>query len=220
MALRAVLPSRDVRYAARGPALVLARGSTPKRIVAPADASRLNSLTEPMRPGASPPSGGRAEGAVRPNAALIERFYSALDRHDAGRMVACYAPDAVFSDPVFGSLDAAGVAAMWHMLCARGKDLRVVVSDVAADENAGRAHWVATYTYSATGRRVVNHIDTTFAFRDGLILRHDDRFDLPRWLRQALGFKGVLLGWLPPVQRAVRVQAAKALADWRARPPG
>ena len=116
---------------------------------------------------------------------------------------------------MFRALDAAGVAAMWRMLCARGKDLAVVASDIEADDSAGRAHWVATYTYSATGRRVENRIDAAFAFRDGLIARHVDRFDLWRWLRQALGVKGALLGWLPPVQGTVRAQAAKALGRWR-----
>ena len=66
----------------------------------------------------------------------------------------------------------------------------------------------------------MNRIDATFALRDGLIRRHHDSFDLWRWLRQALGFKGVLLGWLPPVQHATRMQAARALADWRMRPTG
>jgi ketosteroid isomerase-like protein len=161
-----------------------------------------------------------ADRAPHPNVALIERFYSALGRRDATMMIACYAPDATFSDPAFPALDAAAVAAMWQMLCARGKDLAVVASGIDADEGTGRAHWVATYTYSATGRRVENRIDATFAFRDGLIVRHEDRFDLWRWLRQALGAKGTLLGWLPPVQRAVRGQAAKSLAEWRARSAG
>jgi len=158
-------------------------------------------------------------GASHPNAALIERFYAALARRDPESMIACYAPDATFSDPVFPGLDAAGVAAMWRMLCARGKDLRVVASDIAADSAAGRARWVATYTYSATGRLVENRVDASFVFRQGLIARHDDRFDLWRWMRQALGLKGMLLGWLPPAQRAVRGQAAETLADWRARNP-
>ena len=158
-----------------------------------------------------------AGGAPHPNAAMIARFYDALARHDAATMIACYAPDATFSDPVFPALDAEGVAAMWQMLCARGKDLEVVASDIDADAGAGRAHWVATYTFSATGRRVENRIDARFTFRDGRIVRHEDRFDLRRWLRQALGWKGALLGWLPAVQRATRSQAAKALADWRAR---
>jgi ketosteroid isomerase-like protein len=150
-----------------------------------------------------------------PNAALIERFYAALARRDAPAMIACYAPDATFSDPVFGVLDAAGAAAMWNMLCTRGKDLAVVASEIEADAAIGRARWVANYTYSATGRHVENRIDAAFMFRDGLIVLHEDRFDLWRWLRQALGVKGALLGWLSPVQQQVRVQAAKALADWR-----
>ena len=160
------------------------------------------------------------EASKHPNAELIRRFYAALARRDAATMIACYAPDATFSDPVFPALDAPGVAAMWQMLCARGKDLHVVASEVEADASAGHAHWVATYPYSATGRRVVNRIDATFAFRDGLIVRHDDRFDLWGWLRQALGLKGVVLGWLTPVKRAVQAQAARALAEWRARQPG
>ena len=97
--------------------------------------------------------------AAHPNAALIGRFYAALGRRDADAMIACYAPDVTFSDPVFPSLDAAGVAAMWRMLCARGRDLAVEASGIGADATSGHAHWDATYTYSATGRRVINRID-------------------------------------------------------------
>ena len=147
--------------------------------------------------------------------ALIQAFYAALGRRDADAMIACYAPDVRFSDPVFTDLDAAGAAAMWRMLCSRGKDLAVVASGISADATTGRAHWVATYTYSATGNPVVNRIDATFAFRDGRIVRHQDSFDLYRWARQALGLKGALLGWLPPVQNAIRRQAAGTLAAWR-----
>jgi ketosteroid isomerase-like protein len=160
---------------------------------------------------------GASAGAA--NAATIERFYAALGRRDAEAMLACYAPDVRFSDPVFPDLDAAGVAAMWRMLTSRGKDLQVVASDIAADATTGRARWVATYTYSANGRRVENRIDATFAFRDGRIVRHQDRFDLYRWARQALGPLGALLGWLPPMQRVIRRQAAAALAAWQKKNP-
>lgn len=154
---------------------------------------------------------------LHPNATLIKRFYEALGQHDAAAMLACYAPDVRFSDPVFPRLDAAGAATMWRMLCARGKDLRVVASGIDADDARGKAHWVATYTYSATGRGIVNEIDAMFAFRDGKIVRHDDRFDLHRWAMQALGVSGLLLGWAPPMQNAIRSKAAKALASWRAK---
>ena len=150
------------------------------------------------------------------NAALIASFYAALNRRDADAMIACYSPAVRFADPAFGALDAAGVAAMWRMLCERGKDLAVVASNIEADDATGRAHWHATYTFSTTGRHVENEIDATFEFRDGLIVQHRDRFNLYRWARQALGLKGWLIGWLPPVQHAIRVQALRGLAAWRA----
>jgi len=120
-----------------------------------------------MRP-ESPAAAAEATPAAAANAALIVAFYAALGRHDPEAMLACYAPDVRFSDPVFPDLDAAGVAAMWRMLCSRGKDLAVVASNVAADDATGRAHWVATYTYSATGHRVENRIDAPGRLGDHL----------------------------------------------------
>jgi ketosteroid isomerase-like protein len=152
--------------------------------------------------------------AAAANAALIERFYAAFARRDASDMLACYHTDVTFSDPVFPALDAKGVATMWTMLCERGKDLELVASDIAADAATGRAHWIAHYTFSGTGRRVTNRIDASFGFRDGLIVRHVDRFNLWRWAAMALGAKGALLGWLPPVRNAIRAQAAAALAAY------
>ena len=48
--------------------------------------------------------------------------------------------------------------------------------------------------------------------RDGRIARHEDRFDLYAWSRQALGVPGMLLGWAPLVQNRIRRQAGAALA--------
>jgi ketosteroid isomerase-like protein len=158
--------------------------------------------------------------AAEKHAALIRDVYAALGARDAAAMGACYSDDATFSDPVFPALDAEGVRAMWAMLCARGKDLEVDVTDVVADEGSGAARWTARYTFAATGRPVVNEIASTFAFRDGRIVRQIDRFDLWRWSRQALGAKGLLLGWTPFLTRAVQHQAARSLAQWRARAPG
>jgi ketosteroid isomerase-like protein len=148
------------------------------------------------------------------NAARIERFYAAFAERDPAGMLACYHPAVTFSDPVFPALDARGVAAMWTMLCERGKDLQIVASGIAADATTGRAHWVANYTFSATGRKVTNRIDAAFEFREGLIFRHVDSFNLWRWSAMALGAKGVFLGWLPPVQSAIRAQAARALVAY------
>lgn len=151
------------------------------------------------------------------HSAVLHRFYQAFARRDAAAMVAEYHPEVVFSDPAFGELDAAHVRAMWRMLCERGKDLVVEHSGVAVDGDSGRAHWEAHYTFSGTGRKVHNVIDATFRFADGKIIRHDDRFDMWRWTRMALGPVGTLLGWTPIVKGGVRRKANAQLAAWMAK---
>lgn len=150
------------------------------------------------------------------HAELIRRFYSAFQQRDAEGMVACYAPDVRFSDPVFPDLVGEQARQMWRMLVARGKDLRVEFRDISADGSGGRAHWEAWYTFTATGRPVHNVIDAEFRFANGRIAEHRDRFDLYRWARQALGATGLLLGWTPFVQGRIRRQAARALEVYRA----
>lgn len=151
-----------------------------------------------------------------PNADLITHFYTAFQQLDADTMATCYAADVRFSDPVFSGLRGAEAGDMWRMLCKRAEDFSLTFDSVHADDHAGSARWVATYRFSATGRQVVNHIQARFVFRDGLIVEHRDHFDLWRWARQALGAKGLLLGWAPPVQGAIRRQAARGLAQFRA----
>jgi ketosteroid isomerase-like protein len=154
---------------------------------------------------------------MHPNHAVVETFYSCFARRDWAGMAACYHPEVEFSDPVFTRLKGQEVGDMWEMLCKRGKDLEIEFRVLRGDDSGAAAHWDARYTFSGTGRKVHNSIAAEFEFRDGKIVRHRDRFDLWRWTRMALGLKGVLLGWLPPVQNAVRAQAARGLAEFRAR---
>ena len=143
--------------------------------------------------------------------ALITRFYQAFQQLDASGMAACYTDDVVFSDPVFGQLRGKDAADMWRMLTSRAKDFSLTFDQVQADGQRGSAHWVATYVFSQTGATVVNDIQARFVFRDGKICEHHDHFDLWRWSRQALGTKGLLLGWTPLVKNAIRAQAKKGL---------
>ena len=152
----------------------------------------------------------RPGGPLHPNAVLLDSFYRAFQRRDAAPMAGCYAPHATFRDPVF-ALEGAQVGAMWRMLCERGTDLRIEFGDIEADDATGSARWSAWYTFSGTGRAVHNRISATFAFEGGRIVRHADDFDLHRWAAQALGLKGLLLGWTPLVQGAIRKNAARAL---------
>jgi ketosteroid isomerase-like protein len=151
------------------------------------------------------------------NVELIERFYSALSARDGAAMARCYGPQATFEDPAFGKLDAGDAGAMWRMLTSRADDLTVEVSEIDADDEAGSARWVAQYTFTQTGRPVVNDIRASFRFDDGLISEHRDRFDWWRWARQALGPPGLLLGWNPLFHNAVRTKALGTLAEFRER---
>lgn len=151
---------------------------------------------------------------MHPNARLIETFYTSFQKRDAEGMVACYHPDVRFSDPVFHELVGARACAMWRMLCKRAKDLEIEFRDVQADDKTGSAHWEARYLFSATGRNVHNVIDAKFEFEGGKIVRHADTFDLWRWAGMAMGAKGKLLGWLPPVQQAIHKKAMGGLAEF------
>ena len=126
-------------------------------------------------------------------------------------MAACYTADATFSDPVFRNLRGPRVGAMWRMLCERAADLRIEASGIEASGERGSARWEAWYTFTTTGRPVHNRIEAAFRFRDGRIAQHTDTFDLSAWSRQALGMKGLLLGWTPLVQNAIRAQAMRGL---------
>ena len=155
--------------------------------------------------------------AAHPNAQVIESFYKAFQSRNTDGMVACYADDIWFSDPVFRDLRGPRVGAMWRMLGARSTTLELEFRDVAADDTTGRAHWEARYVFSATGRKVHNIIDARFELKGGKIVRHADSFDLWKWAGQALGLKGKLLGWAPPVQNAIHNTAMTGLADYEAK---
>ena len=105
---------------------------------------------------------------------------------------------------------------MWRMLTGRADDLEIELREHESDGDRGTARWIARYTYSQTGRPVVNDVRARFRFADGLIAEHDDEFDLYRWERQALGPVGTLLGWTPMLKGAVRRRARAALDEFMA----
>jgi ketosteroid isomerase-like protein len=150
---------------------------------------------------------------------LIERFYAAFDRKDGDAMAACYALDARFSDPVFGELRGAEPGAMWRMLTAQARDLRIELSEHATDAagETGSARWIAHYTFTQTGRPVTNDVRARFRFAGGLIAEHDDEFSFHAWARQALGTSGLLLGWTPLLRAKVRRSARASLDGFMAR---
>lgn len=147
---------------------------------------------------------------------LIEEFYGGFAALDAETMLSCYHEDVVFSDPVFGSLKGNEVKAMWRMLLANSNDLSVRFSNIKADDTGGSAIWKARYFYSKTNREVKNNVVATFEFKDDLIIRHTDSFDLYEWTKQAFGISGLLFGWTPYMKAAIRKKALASLKKYQA----
>jgi ketosteroid isomerase-like protein len=145
---------------------------------------------------------------MNPNQQLIEKFYTAFQQLDAQTMKSCYSDNPIFNDPVFGILEGEEVGAMWEMLCKNARDFSLTYSNIQLlDEEYATCHWVASYTFSKTGRKVVNRIKAHVRIQDGKITEHSDLFDLWKWSRQALGLPGWILGWSGYLKNKIRINA-------------
>ena len=148
---------------------------------------------------------------MKANEQLMTKFYTAFQRLDYKTMQACYHDEAVFNDPVFGLLDATQVRAMWEMLCKRAVDFSLEFSNTVSEDEYGTCNWTATYTFSKTGRKVVNVVKSYMKFADGKIIEHSDAFATWKWSKQAFGLKGWLLGWTNFMLKKIRRMARKNL---------
>jgi len=146
----------------------------------------------------------------------VERFYSAFNGLDAEVMTNCYHDNIIFEDPAFGQLKADRAKAMWQMICAsqKGKSFRVKCLHVHRENGIVKADWEAFYTFSKTGRSVHNKIKAQFEFKDGLIIKHIDHFNLHKWAWQAFGLKGWLIGKFPFFKNQLQRQTNNALDNY------
>ena len=146
------------------------------------------------------------------NEALINKFYSAFQQKDYRTMNSCYSDDIVFYDPAFELLRGDEAKCMWEMLCKNAANFSLTYGNITKlDDEYYTCDWVATYTFSKTGRKVVNSIKANMRFANGEIVEHSDAFSLHKWSSQALGFAGKLFGWNSFFQRKIKNQAKRNL---------
>ncbi|MEO5683165.1 MAG: nuclear transport factor 2 family protein [Chitinophagaceae bacterium] len=151
------------------------------------------------------------------NQQIIQRFYTAFQQMDYKTMQDCYSEEPVFSDPAFGLLQGREVKAMWEMLCKNATNFSLSFSNIRLlDEEYATCDWIATYTFSKTGRNVINIVKAHMRIQDGKITEHTDKFDMWKWSRQALGMPGLLLGWSNFIQGKVNKNARKSLEKFMA----
>ncbi len=127
-------------------------------------------------------------------------------------MSSCYHEQVHFSDPVFPDLAGESAKGMWKMLCSRSNDLRLEFKLGPAKENGIEVNWLASYTFTKTGRPVKNRVKSHLLVANGKIISHRDHFSFWRWSSQALGLAGIVLGWSPFLKSRVRREAARGLA--------
>ncbi len=149
---------------------------------------------------------------MKTNKELIIKFYSAFQKLDYMGMNSCYSEGIVFFDPVFELLKGDEAKYMWEMLCKNARDFSLTYGNILElDEEYCTCDWVATYTFSKTGRKVVNKIKANIRFADGKIIEHSDAFSIHKWSKQALGLPGELFGWNSFFQRKIKNQARRNL---------
>ena len=113
-------------------------------------------------------------------------------------MNSCYSDDIVFSDPAFGLLKGEEVKYMWEMLCTNAKDFSLTFSNIQLqDEEYATCNWIASYTFSKTGKKVVNRIKAFMKLKDGKIIEHSDAFRLSTWAAQPLTVDYLLTTQVP-----------------------
>jgi hypothetical protein len=102
------------------------------------------------------------------------------------------------------------VQSMWSMLLRGSKDLTSTYKIVEVSDTSATVDWEAHYTYSATGRKVVNNVRSVMQIENGLIVKQIDTFDLSKWTGQALPpVVAQVFAWFPDL--TIRRLAMKTL---------
>jgi len=145
---------------------------------------------------------------------IATRFYTAFQQKNAEVMVENYHPQLEFQDPAFGNLSYSQTSAMWKMLCESAKDLKIEFEVLKAEEDYVETKWIANYNFSKTNRQVKNEIIAQMRIEDGLVIKHIDLFNLHKWAKQALGFKGFLLGGSSFFKKKLHIQTGRQLEKY------
>ena len=147
---------------------------------------------------------------------ILTKFYTAFANADAPTMCECYDSDIQFQDPVFGVLKGSDVCTMWKMLIGKSNGrIKIEFSNIKADEYRGYATWIATYPFSKTKRTVINTVRSEFQFKNGLIFKQTDNFDIYKWSKQAFGWTGYLFGWTGFFKRKIQENALVSLKKYK-----
>lgn len=125
---------------------------------------------------------------------IVRDFERAFNRQDVAALVACFTPDATYTDMFFGPhTGTAALRAMFERMFREGRDYTWTMDMVVQSEDTAAAEWTFGYVVTdaiprSAGRRVRFRGMSLFELEDGRIARYREYFDEGLALLQ-LGFK-------------------------------
>lgn len=142
------------------------------------------------------------------SAAVVIRFFESYQKNDWQNMARCYHDKASFSDPIYPDLREESIVYLWFSRLAARRVVDLQYRVLFADDRKAQVEWSGLSPLH--GKSVQIKGLSTFALWDATIVRQVDEFSFVQWSRQALGWKGWLLGSLrfyqARVQRSARSQ--------------
>jgi SnoaL-like domain len=134
---------------------------------------------------------------VRMNWTLVEQHFKAIQARDADAILAAYAPDCRVEHPLIGHMSKEQFARALRTFMGQTPDYRLDFQINHAGAHQVEAEWTLEHQFHLTGRRIQLCGTTTYVLAANSISRQIDRFDRRVWSRQALGFTGLVLAYVP-----------------------
>lgn len=143
---------------------------------------------------------------------IMEQFYDAFSRRNPADMNCFYTNNIYFSDPIFGLLDGDKVKEMWKFMCANTLELSLLHRNFSdRGDHYFTYEWVANYRFLPTGKKVLLKAKAYMKIENGEIIEHSDAYSFYKWVRQAYGIPGWLLGWSSVFKKRVRKKMLKQI---------
>ncbi|MGB0885830.1 MAG: nuclear transport factor 2 family protein [Chitinophagales bacterium] len=148
------------------------------------------------------------------NETIVKNFFEAFQKLDSKTMNSFLAKNISFDDPAFGKLNGDEVKYMWQFLTKNAKNFSLEFEIISTTKNKLEAKWTAHYTFSATGNKVVNHVNSSFTIKNDKITNHKDEFDLKKWAKQALGKAIGIFGPSFLLKKGIQAQSKQLLKKY------
>jgi hypothetical protein len=180
------------------------------------DSTKIEARPSPRRSQA-----GRSEAFSIDHASFrqAQRLFTAAQAKNVEKIMRCYAPDAVLLNQLAGRLTGDDIRKAWEALFREALEFDLQYRVETAGFDGAIVAWTLRCTSSRSLRRFCLPGTTLLTFAAAGLERQVDRCDYSAWSRQAFGFGGRILIWLPGwgnwVRDSIRQGIGAPVADRR-----